>query len=44
MAMRAPSVARRKAIPRPMPRVPPVINATLLRSAIPILISQSLSF
>src|SRR5580765_4004460 len=39
MAMRAPSFARRIAIPRPIPRVPPVINATLLRSAIPALVS-----
>src|SRR6266403_3188377 len=40
MAMRAPSFARRRAIPWPMPRVPPVINATRLRSNIPVLVSK----
>src|SRR5580704_7399051 len=34
MAMRAPSCARRTAIPRPIPRLPPVISATRLTSGI----------
>src|SRR5579859_6341964 len=39
--MRAPSCARRMAIPRPMPRLPPVISATRLTSAI-LLLSTAL--
>src|SRR5713226_10197014 len=34
MAIRAPSFASRKAIPRPMPLLPPVTSATRLRSDI----------
>src|SRR5271165_568823 len=34
IAMRAPSCARRMAIPRPIPRLPPVTNATRFLSAI----------
>src|SRR6266404_364786 len=37
MATRAPSLARRTAMPRPMPRLPPVISATRLRRDIPLL-------
>src|SRR5712672_2899548 len=42
--MRTPSLARRKAIPLPIPRVPPVINATRLRNAIHVLVSRNLEF
>src|ERR1700688_2206758 len=41
MATRAPSCARRTAMPRPMPRLPPVINATRLRRDIPLLERRS---
>src|SRR5579863_3390672 len=41
MTTRAPSCARRTAMPRPMPRLPPVISATRLRRDIPLLKRRS---